>query len=236
MIRAVFFDMYGTLAGFEPSRFEVQSEACMDFGIALTPGGVLRGYAEADAHMSRETSTLPLRARSAAQRERFFAEYERLVIRGSGVEVSLETAGRIWRRIQRIPYRLAAFDDAAPTLRLLRDRGLLTGMISNIDRTGADMAADLGIAGLLDVAVTSIEAGAAKPARAIFTAALARADVEAREALHVGDQPSSDIEGALGAGIAAALIDRDGNHQGYDACPRIESLLELPSLIERMDA
>ena len=54
MIKAVFFDMYGTLAGFEPSRFDVQTTACADFGITLTPKGILKGYASADEFMVKE--------------------------------------------------------------------------------------------------------------------------------------------------------------------------------------
>ena len=46
-IKVVFFDMYNTLAGFRPSRYEVQSEACRDFGIEVTPAGIVEGYAAA---------------------------------------------------------------------------------------------------------------------------------------------------------------------------------------------
>ena len=60
MITTVFFDLYGTLAGFEPSRYEVQSQACAEFGIEVSPDGVIKGYAAADAHMARENSVAPL--------------------------------------------------------------------------------------------------------------------------------------------------------------------------------
>ena len=52
MVQAIFFDVYGTLAGFRPDRFEIQSEACSRFGMELTREGVLRGYALADVFMS----------------------------------------------------------------------------------------------------------------------------------------------------------------------------------------
>ena len=42
MIRAVFFDLYGTLAGFSPSRYEIQSEACADFGIEVTISKIVK--------------------------------------------------------------------------------------------------------------------------------------------------------------------------------------------------
>ena len=231
MIKAVFFDLYGTVAGFKPSRYRVQSEACADFGITVTPEGIVDGYAAADAYMTRENAAQPVRLRDQRGRDDFLAEYERLVLLGSGVEVTGQRALAIFHRLRKIPYGLAPFDDVVPTLEHLRSRELTLGLISNIDRAGGELVESLGLAGRVDFAVTSGEVGAEKPDPAIFLAALAKADVEHQEAMHVGDQPSSDVEGALGAGISPVLLDRDGIHPGYDGCPRIESLAELPGLV-----
>ena len=48
----------------------------------------------------------------------------------------------------------------------------------------------------------------------------------------MGDQLSSDVQGALAVGIRPVLLDRDGNHPRYRECPRIESLAELPGLLD----
>lgn len=232
MLKTVFFDMYGTIAGFEPSRLKVQSEACAPYGITITPEGILKGYKAADAYMARETAILPLGRRDAAARDRFFGEYERLVIQGSGVEVSTDRALEIWRVVQAIPHALASFDDVVPAMEQLRARGLTVGLITNMDRKGSEIVEGLGLSDHIDLAVTSLDAGAAKPSPTIFRAALAKAGAGPDEAMHVGDQPSSDIEGALGAGLRAVLLDRDRNHPGYTACPRIENLLVLPALLD----
>ena len=231
MVKAVFFDMYGTLAGFSPSRYELQSQACADFGIEVTPEGTTRGYAAADAYMNEQNAVHPIRLRDDDGEARFFAEYERLVLRGSGLEVTAEQALKVFRRLRQIPHSLVPFDDVVPTLVQLRSRGLTLGLISNIDKGGSELAEGLGLTGHLDLTVTSSEVGADKPDPAIFQAALARADADAEEAVHVGDQPTSDVEGALAAGISPILLDRDGNHGGYDRCPRIETLRELPPLL-----
>jgi putative hydrolase of the HAD superfamily len=182
MLKTVFFDMYGTIAGFEPSRFKVQSEACAPYGI--------------------------------------------------GVAVSTNRALEIWRVVQVIPHSLAPFDDVIPAMEQLRARGLTIGLITNMDGKGSDIVDDLGLSDHIDLAVTSGETGATKPSSTIFRAALAKAGAEPDEAMHVGDQPSSDIEGALGVGMGAVLLDRDRNHPGYTACPRIESLVELAALVD----
>ena len=231
MVSTVFFDLYGTLAGFEPSRYEVQSQACAGLGIELTPEGVLRGYAAADAYMAEQNAESPIRLRDPEDRQRFFTEYERLVLAGSGVDVTPEQALEVWRRIRGIPYGLVPFDDVVPTLKALKSRGLTLGLISNMDRDGGEIAADLGLDSYLDLTVTSAEVGVEKPHPGIFKAALERAGTSSDEAVHVGDQLTSDIEGALSAGIRPVLLDRDRNHRGFSRCPRIESLSELPDLL-----
>ena len=236
MITTVFFDLYGTLAGFRPSRYEVQSEALADFGISVTPEGILRGYHLADAFMSEQNATKPLRSLNREETRTFFAEYERRVLRGAGVEVSREQAGQIWRRIRQIDYDLAAYDDSVPALEACREAGLTVALISNMNTDGNELAGKLGLLPHLDFTITSIEVGAEKPHPLIFERALERAGALPEQSVHVGDQLTSDVEGALNAGIKPVLLDRDGNHKGYTAQPRIEELKELPALLETFRA
>ena len=233
MITAVFFDLYGTLAGFRPSRYEIQSEALADFGITVTPDGILRGYHLADAFMSYQNATKPVRSLSREENRVFFAEYERRVLRGAGVEVSQDEAWEIWRRIRKIDYGLAPFDDTIPALTACRQMGLKVGLISNMNQSGDELAASMGLLPHMDFSITSQEVGAEKPDPLIFERALERAGAQPENAVHVGDQITSDVAGALNVGINAVLLDRDGNHKGYTAQPRISELTELPELLER---
>ena len=234
MIRAVLLDLYGTLVGFSPSRFEIQSAACADFGITLTPEGVLRGYRLADAFMAEQNRVRPLRSLSEAEREDFFAKYEQRVLRGAGTEVTVERAGEVWRRVRQVPYGMALFDDVAPTLETLRSQGLTLGVVSNMNRGSREILAEFGLEGRVDFAVTSIEARSEKPHAPIFLEALRRASAEPGETVHVGDQLESDVEGARRVGITPVLLDRDGNHPGVTHCPRIETLPDLPGVLESL--
>ena len=58
--------------------------------------------------------------------------------------------------------------------------------------------------------MSSAEAGAGKPHRALFDRGLALAGAAPGEALMVGDSPDTDVAGALALGIAAVLVDRTG--------------------------
>jgi len=231
MITAVFFDLYGTLAGFQPSRFEVQSKACADFGIQVTQDGVLAGYAQADAFMARQNAARHIRELDMEARNSFFAEYERLVLLGSGVDVDPGKALEIWHRVRQLPYDFARFEDVVPAMNLLRLQGLGLGIISNMDRNGDELLESMGLTPYLDFAVTSKEVGATKPHPPIFLAALEKAGVEPDEAIHVGDQLTSDVQGARAVGINPVLVDRDGIHRDFTDCPRIETLMELPELV-----
>ena len=233
MIRAVLFDVYGTIAGWTPSRYQLQKQACaaFDLGDAVTPEGILKGYAAADAFMTAENASRPLRLRDQKGRDEFFAEYERLVLQGCGIDVRPDLALEIFNRLRDAPSALTPFEDVVPTLIVLRERGMILGLISNMNMRGVDLLDDLGLSSHVDFAVTSGEIGVEKPNPLAFQTALIRAGVEADEAVMIGDQPSSDIVGATRVGIAPILIDRDGNYPRYDACPRITTLEQLPPLI-----
>jgi len=228
LIKAVFFDLYGTLARFHPPREEVQAQACEPFGFQVARDGLVQGYSLADEWMNKvNASDRPMPLMSREERRGFFAEYERLVLLGAGIKVDLETAGKVWAKVSRMPYGLALFDDVLPTMDALKRRGLVLGTLSNITQELRDLSQNLGLAQYLDFAVTSWEVGQGKPHPPIFLAALERAHVQAPEALMVGDSYSSDIQGARGVGIRPLLLDREGILTDINDCPRIRSLPEV---------
>ena len=69
----------------------------------------------------------------------------------------------------------------------------------------------IGIGHYFDFVVTSAGAGAAKPSRAIFEKALDHAEVPASQAVHVGDDPITDIRGAREAGMRTVWFNPAGD-------------------------
>jgi putative hydrolase of the HAD superfamily len=124
-----------------------------------------------------------------------------------------------------------AFPDAEPALRKLRLHGLRLVAASNWDSSLPEVLGRTGLAPLLDGVISSADAGATKPAPELFRAALAVAEADPAEALHVGDSPANDIEGALALGMSAVLIERDGGTPAGVTVPVINTLAELPSLV-----
>jgi putative hydrolase of the HAD superfamily len=118
-----------------------------------------------------------------------------------------------------------------PALAALRALGSPLGIVSNFDSRVLRILEGLDLARWFESVTLSSQVGATKPAGAIFARALAHHGVDAARALHVGDSPAEDYEGARAAGLRAALIDRSGRHADRPGLVRVGSLAALPDMI-----
>ena len=207
-VKAIFFDLYNTLARFSPSREVVQAEACAAFGYTVAPEGIGRGYLKADDFMAAENARSQVQTRTATAQTNFFAEYERLVLEGAGIDVPHSTTIRIWERVLQIPYAMALFDDVPEVLPRLRSEDYKIGIISNMNKSGIQLAKEMSLDLYADFVVTSGDVGLGKPHPPIYLAALARANVLPEQAIHIGDSISGDVEGAMIAGIRPVFMNR----------------------------
>jgi putative hydrolase of the HAD superfamily len=209
MLRAVFLDALGTLVELEPPwvylRERVPPEVDDERLVAAVRAEM--GYYREHAHEGRDAASLADLRRRCAE-----------VLSGElGTTITAEEL------VEAV--RFNAYPDAPLALSRLRERGLRLLVVSNWDCSLYRVLEGCGFAGLLDGAVSSAEAGARKPDPAIFAAALELASCEASEALHVGDTPEEDLDGARAAGIRALLIDRDGGAGDISSLVEIEEHL-----------
>ncbi len=112
-----------------------------------------------------------------------------------------------------------AYDDSAPVLAALRERGVRTAVLSNV---GVDIRPVMAREGLsTDAVILSCEVGAVKPQPEIFQAALDALDVTAEQTLMVGDSWKDD-SGAAALGIRTLLLPRTrGASHGLDLVLRL---------------
>ena len=232
MGKAVFLDFYNTLARFWPPLDEIQQASCKELGLQVTKVDIRQGYVLADDFMSSENAAKPLADRSPQQRESFFAAYEQMVLKGAGVNVSIQLARQVWQIASQVPKDFVLFDDVLPALDRVKKRGVTLGILSNLRRDMVSLCKKLGMAPYVSFCVTSAEAGGEKPHPPIFLAALKQANVSPWEAVHVGDQYKADVEGARAVGIIPVLLDREGWYKNVNDCYRIPSLSELDPLLE----
>ena len=133
------------------------------------------------------------------------------------------------RRVMLDALEFEPYPDAVPALRRLREEGVTLVIASNWDCSLADWLRPTGLIDLVDGVVTSADVRSAKPAPEVFRRALELAGVAPSEALHVGDSPWNDVEGARACGIRGVLVAR-----AVDPPPGVEavrSLEEVPSLL-----
>jgi putative hydrolase of the HAD superfamily len=138
----------------------------------------------------------------------------------------------------RVPPRFN--DGALPTLEDLAARGLALGLVSNTMRTpGYVFRRIFDQAGLLapfKVLTFSDECGIRKPDPEIFLLTLRQLGVAPEEAVHVGDDPGLDVEGAREAQLGGVIqVTRHGGvTRPLKPDAVITRLDQLPAALDRL--
>ncbi len=232
MIKAIFFDLHGTLAYFYPPRHEIHVMAARDCGVTVPAEAIRQALPLVDKVWKNAIIGQGREAKSEQDKNSLGALYEQELLQKAGVEVTLEMAARIIDGFWKLMTHFVPYDDSIPTLKTLKERGFILGILTNI--AGGDINVvcnNLGFTPYLNVAVSSEEVGSGKPDAPIFLAALQRAGVKADEAMYVGDQYNVDVLGARGVGIRPVFLDRENSSPAITDCPHILSLLQLVDLL-----
>ena len=102
-------------------------------------------------------------------------------------------------------HRITPYRDVVPALHKLRAAGYLIGSLTN---GNADVNR-LELGALFHLSVSAESTGCAKPDPVIFEHACRSAGVEMSEMAHIGDEPETDVAGALAAGGTAIWMNRN---------------------------
>jgi len=132
------------------------------------------------------------------------------------------------------PFYSTPVDNMEESVRYLKQRGYLVGIITNGPVTMQNAKIDsVGFRDWFDIIVVSHEYGADKPDTGIFTYTATELSVSPAQCVYVGDHPRNDIEGARNAGMQtvwyAGFIDWDDRYVRSDA--EIDGLPGLRSLL-----
>jgi putative hydrolase of the HAD superfamily len=138
------------------------------------------------------------------------------------------TTGGVWTRI--IP-------GSPEALRAIAATGVATAIVSNADGSvEAQLVADgicqvgAGAGVAVDAIIDSSVVGVAKPDPGIFAIALERCGVAPEHAIHVGDTPAADVDGARAAGVTPVLVDPYDDHPELDVT-RVRSLADVVAML-----
>ena len=234
VIKAVFFDIYGTIADFFPPKEEIQINVTEKFNITLVKDKILDAYKLANNFLVKQNSIFPIRKMNDEQKLNFFSEYEKIIIDNSGSNVDVGLAKNIWVEITKQKYDLKIFPDLIQCINDLRDMGLILGLISNINMSGKKIAEKLGVSSYFNYVFTSEDLGYEKPNKMIFEKSLDIAKLTPSEVVFIGDQVESDILGAKNANILPILLDRYNNYENYSEVIKINDLFQLQEIIKNL--
>ncbi|MGI9253588.1 MAG: HAD family hydrolase [Thermomicrobiales bacterium] len=237
-IELVTFDLYDTLMELDPPRWVRLGNALCDFGIEASEASLMASDLIAEDYYTIENGGIPIRDRTIEEQQAFRLEYMRRWLEAAGLPCGREFAAEVRARYlaefesgwDHHAYRL--FDDVMPTLHRLRAAGVKTALISNADADVTNIAVHFAFADRMDLLVTSALVGYEKPDPRTYRAALDSLGVDPARSIHVGDQAKSDVVGALGVGMQAALLDRYHRHSpGAHDGLIVASLTELADLV-----
>jgi putative hydrolase of the HAD superfamily len=227
--RAVLFDAGETLVHPVPSFPEVfvrivaaSGHRCEPDDVVAASAIVLERFSEAAARDERWT-TSPERSR------RFWTDIYERMLEALALPAHDGLRDTLYRGFTDLA-NYGVFDDVAPTLGALAATGRTLGVVSNYEPWLEDLLAAEGVADLLPIrAISGIE-GIEKPDPRLYELALERAEVDARDAVYVGDNPEFDVDPPTALGMYAVLIDRRERHPDHPG-PRVTDLRELTPLL-----
>jgi putative hydrolase of the HAD superfamily len=235
-IRAIFYDLDGTLRMNLPNGWHAFADFAQEFGLHSSPEDRLR-IARWEHYYFAESPEIRSDRISFTDSPSFWENYSRrqLAVLGAAPEQSAELAPKLNQRMTE-EYRPRDIipDDLVETLARLREQGYLLGVLSNRSESFSGYLAERGLGEFFSLAIFAGEAGMYKPEPGVFHYLLEKAGVLAEESVYVGDNYFADVVGARGAGMNPVLLDVN-NLFDAPGCPVIQSHRQIIELLERRD-
>ena len=233
-LKAIFFDLDGTLRHSVPSGGEVFTDYVVTLGLQVNNEARLRALRWEHLYWANSVDLRDDLLAHSGETEKFWIEYSRrrLIALGASEEWAVEFApktsvhmGEFYKPESIVP------EDVRRTLPQLKEAGYILGVISNRDKPFHDVLQEHGIGEFFDFSMAAGEVNVWKPDPGIFEHGLQRVNLSAREVMYVGDNYYADVVGSRSAGLEPVLYDPLGIFPDPD-CTTIRSFDELNSVIK----
>lgn len=233
-IRAIIFDLDGTLRHNRPHYAEAFFGIASRLGVTMTAGDRWRAARWLHYYWARSDELIADRSAFADDLEAFWANHARrfLIALGCTPEGAGELAPQAYQLMNDefnpddwVP------PDIPPALESLKNAGYQLAVLSNRSKPYQEQLESLGLAPFFEFAWHAGEMEAWKPDPQIFQHALQQSGTQPGETLYVGDNYYADVIGSRNAGLTPVLIDPDDLFPEAD-CDVIRSIGELPDLLK----
>jgi HAD superfamily hydrolase (TIGR01662 family) len=233
-IKAIFFDLDGTLRHSVPHGGDVFSDYAATLGLHINPEDRIRGVRWEHLYWASSVDLRDDLMAHSGETENFWIEYSRrrLIALGASPAWALANAPKVSVHMG-AEYRPESIvpDEVRETLAQLKESGYIMAVLSNRDKPFVDVLESHRILEFFDFSAAGGEVNSYKPEPGLFEYALKRANITPQEAMYVGDNYFADVVGSRRAGLMPVLFDPDEIFPEVD-CTTIRSFRELNSIIK----
>lgn len=235
-IKAIFFDLDGTLRLNIPTGGEVFLEFLNNLDMYFSEGDRLRVEQWELMYFANSIEVTEDSKRFQGDFARFWVNFSKRRLMAFGIPENQATklAPTISKYMnEHYKPKVVTPPEIPHILTLLQEGGFTLAVVSNRDKPFDDELKQLGIDSFFDFTLTAGEVGAFKPASPIFLRALEMANVAGNEALYIGDNYFADVVGAQNAGLIPLLYDPTGLFPEAE-CLSIKSYNELHDILKHL--
>lgn len=232
-IKAILFDLDGTLRHHIPPGGEVFTEYVVGLGIPISEEARRRAARWEHFYFANSLEIRADTQKYGSDEQAFWVNFgrRRLTAMGCSPAQAEALAPQVSSHMREsykpevwIPPELGAL------LPSLKEAGFVLGVVSNRDEPYAQVLEEMGLDGYFKFSLAGGEVDSFKPDPGIFLEALKRAGTSASETMYVGDNYFADVVGSQRAGLRPVLYDPKRLFPDA-ACAVIESFDQLPGLL-----
>jgi len=233
-IKAIFFDLDGTLRHSVPSGGEVFTDYVVSLGLRLNPEDRVRAMRWEYLYWANSADLRDDLLAHSPDTDNFWTEYSRrrLIALGTSPAQAVELAKKVSAHMgEEYKPQSVVPDDVRRSLTELKQAGYFMAVLSNREKPFQDTLESHGINESFSFSLAGGEVDSYKPEPGLFEHALKRAGLSAQEAVYVGDNYFADVVGSRRAGLRPVLLDPDVIFPEAD-CATIRSFDELNSVLK----
>lgn len=234
-VRAIIFDLDGTLRHNDPSSTEAFFDYAVQLGATDSAGRRKSATRWTHYYWAQSPEMLADLDHFQTLSPEFWVYYsERALIQfGCAPAQAKFLAPTVHQRmVEEYKPRDLVLEGVPQVLGALKSAGFRLGVVSNRDDPFDEYLVMLNLHEHFDLTLAAGEINAWKPEPEIFEYALQQLNVSAEQAIYVGDNYFADIVGAREAGLRPVLFDPDQVFPS-PGCPVIKQFSELLTLLEK---
>jgi HAD superfamily hydrolase (TIGR01549 family) len=233
-IKAVLFDLDGTLRHYLPSAGEVFVEHVRSIGFPVSEEDWVRAEHWVHYYFAHSPEVQEDHKTFQDNSNGFWVNFtnRRLLACGLHQAQADEIASRVSTYMGEFyKPQIHVPEDAHTLLNFLQESGYMLGMVSNRDKPYRDEMQEMKLDCYFQFFLAAGEVNSFKPDPFIFEHALELAGTSASETMYVGDNYFADILGSRRAGLKPVLYDPISLFPNAD-CAVIKSFAEIPALLK----